>query len=139
ADHVIDLAGRQVAGLREVDVNEALVMPEVEIGLRPVVGYEHLAVLVGAHRTGIDVEVRIKLQHRHRDAATLQQPPERRYRDALADRRDHSTADEDVPGQVRNLPVSAWFSPNTKESAPRWIGAPMRFLGTVRRRFEQLL
>ncbi len=36
---------------------EALVVAEIEVGLRAVVGHEHLAVLVGRHRAGIDVEV----------------------------------------------------------------------------------
>ena len=51
ADHGgVDAAGRDVAGTRQVHVDEALVVAEVEVGLGAIVGDEHLAVLVRAHR-----------------------------------------------------------------------------------------
>ena len=56
----VDLARGDVRTLREIDVDEALVVPEIEIRLRPVVRNEHLTVLIGAHRTGVDVDVGIK-------------------------------------------------------------------------------
>ena len=40
---------------------EALVMAEIEIGLGAVVGDEHLAVLIRAHRARIDVEIGVEL------------------------------------------------------------------------------
>ncbi len=46
------------------DVDEALVVAEVEVGLALVVGDEHLAVLEGVHRAGVDVDVRVELLHR---------------------------------------------------------------------------
>ena len=45
----------------ELDVDEALVVPEVEVGLAAVVGDEHLAVLEGVHRARVDVDVRVEL------------------------------------------------------------------------------
>ena len=45
-------AGGVAAVAREVLVDEPLVVAEVEIGLRPVLGDEHLAVLERAHRPG---------------------------------------------------------------------------------------
>ena len=42
-------------------VGEALVVAEVEVGLGAVLGDEHLAVLVGRHRPGVDVDVRVEL------------------------------------------------------------------------------
>jgi hypothetical protein len=57
ADHrLVDLAGREVVALAHLHVGEALVVAEVEVGLRPVVGDEHLPVLEGAHGARIDVE-----------------------------------------------------------------------------------
>ena len=46
---------------RGVDVGEALVVAQVEVGLRAVLGDEHLAVLERAHRARIDVDVRVEL------------------------------------------------------------------------------
>ena len=76
---------------------EALVMAEVEVGLRAVVGDEHLAVLVGRHRARIDVEVGVELAQAHVVAARLQERAERRGSETLAERGDHAAGDEDVP------------------------------------------
>jgi hypothetical protein len=62
ADHrVVDAAGGDVRRARRVRVRVALVVAEVEIGLGPVLGHEDLAVLIGRHRAGIDVDVRVEL------------------------------------------------------------------------------
>ena len=47
-DRLVDAAGRDVAELAQVGVDEALVVAEVEVGLGAVVGDEDLAVLVRA-------------------------------------------------------------------------------------------
>ncbi len=66
------------------DAGEAFVMAEIEIGLGAVVGYEHLAVLVGAHRAWIDIEIRVELAQPHRIAPCFQQRAKRRRCQALA-------------------------------------------------------
>ncbi len=66
-------AGRVVRGAREVLVDEALVVADVEIGLGAVLGDEHLAVLERAHRARVDVDVRVELLHLHLQPARLQQ------------------------------------------------------------------
>ena len=59
-DHVrIDLAGREVARPARARSDEALVVPEVEVRLRAVVGDVHLTMLKRAHRPRIHVDVRI--------------------------------------------------------------------------------
>ena len=49
-DRVVDRAGGDVRRARRVRVGEALVVAEVEVGLRAVLGDEHLAVLERRHR-----------------------------------------------------------------------------------------
>jgi hypothetical protein len=61
-------------------------MAEVEIGLGAVIGDVDLAVLVRAHRAGIDVEVRVELLERHGIAVVLEQPADRGRRESLAER-----------------------------------------------------
>ena len=101
ADHrVVDAAGRVVRRARRVLVDEALVVAEVEVGLRPVLRHEHLAVLVRRHRAGIDVDVRVELLHADLEAVRLQQRAERGSRDALAEGRDHTSRDEHVLGRL---------------------------------------
>ena len=100
----VDRAGGGVGVAGEVLVDEPLVVAEVEVGLAAVVGDEHLAVLERVHRARVDVDVRVELLHRDPQAAGLQQPPERRGGDALAEGRGHAPRDEDVLGH-RKLPV----------------------------------
>ena len=61
---LVDRTGRRVRAARERNVDEAFVVPEVEVGLALVVGDEHLAVLERVHRSGVDVDVRVELLHR---------------------------------------------------------------------------
>ena len=83
-EHVlIDAPGCDVVVAPGRDAGEALVVAQIEIGLRAVVGDEHLAVLVGAHRAGIDVEIGVELAQPHRIAPCLQQCAERRRCQAL--------------------------------------------------------
>ena len=55
----VDAAGGPVIVAGKFGVSEALVVAEVEVGLRAVFGDKDFAMLKGAHRTGIDVQVRI--------------------------------------------------------------------------------
>ena len=63
-DGGVHLARGDVRLLGQAAAQEPLVVPEIEVGLRTVVGDEHLAVLERVHRARIDVEVRVELLHR---------------------------------------------------------------------------
>src|SRR5205085_8205485 len=60
-DGKIDAPRRPVVRARQARVREALVVAEVEVCLRAVVGDEDLAVLEGRHRAGVNVYVRVEL------------------------------------------------------------------------------
>ena len=95
---LVDGSLREVGLAREVLVDEALVVPQVEIAFVPVLGDEHFAVLERRHGSRIHVEVRIHLLHGHLVPARLEQVPQRRGRNALAQRRDDAPGNEDVLG-----------------------------------------
>jgi len=95
-DGGVDAAGGVVARLRAGDTCETFVVSEVEVGLRTVIRHEHLAVLVGRHRAGIDVEIGVQLLHEHLVPARLQKERERRARDSLAEGTHHAAGDEHV-------------------------------------------
>jgi hypothetical protein len=57
---------------------------EVEVGLGAVFGDEHLAVLEGAHRARIDVDVGVELLVCDLEPSCLEEAPDRCGRDALA-------------------------------------------------------
>ena len=72
-DLLVDAPGGQVVVARERRVGEALVVAQVQVGLRAVVGDKDLAVLEGRHRSRIDVEVGVELHHVDAQAAAFQQ------------------------------------------------------------------
>ena len=102
-DHVgVDLAGGHVGPAGEVGVQEALVVPDVQVGLGAVLGDEDLAVLERVHRPGVDVEVGVQLLHRDPQAAAGQQRPQRARGQSLAEGGDDAAGDED---ELRRLGV----------------------------------
>ena len=60
-DGLVDLTGGDVVGSRRRHAGEALIVTEIEIRLGAVVGDEHFAVLIRAHRARVDVEVGVEL------------------------------------------------------------------------------
>ena len=76
-------------------------MADVEVGLHAVLGHEHLAVLEGAHRARVDVQVGVELLHLDGESTRLEQAAERSRDDALTEGRDDASGDEDVLGRAR--------------------------------------
>ena len=72
-DRFIDLSRGGVGSAAEPDACESLVMSEVQIGLRAVVGNEDFAVLVRTHGARIYIDVGIELEKRHSIAMGLHQ------------------------------------------------------------------
>ena len=79
----VHLAGGQVGELIQVLVDETLIVAEVEVSFRAVVGDINLAVLERAHRAGVHVDIRVQLLRSNLEAAAFEQAAERRGRDAL--------------------------------------------------------
>src|SRR5690606_20641913 len=105
ADHFgVNLAGRDVAGAVEVFVDEPLVVPQVEVGLGAVCRDEHFAVLVWAHRAGIDVEIGVQLLDDDLQPARFEDASDGGRRHPLANGTHDSTGAEDVLGHAL-LPV----------------------------------
>src|SRR5665213_1750128 len=85
ADHgLIDAPGGDAVALARRHAGIAFVMTEIEIGLGAVIGDIDLAMLIGAHRARIDIEVGIELAQPHLEAARLHQRAHRRRRQTLA-------------------------------------------------------
>ena len=83
-DLLVDAAGGEVVVARERRVGKALVVAEVEVGFRAVVGDKDLAVLEGRHGAGIDVEVGVELHQVDAQTAALKQAADGGRRQALA-------------------------------------------------------
>ena len=93
---LVDRTGRGVGPAGQRDVDEALVVPEVEVGLALVVGDEDLTVLERVHRPGVDVDVRVELLHRDPQPPALEEPAQRGGGQSFAEAGCHPTRHEDV-------------------------------------------
>ena len=115
-DHrVVDAARGDVRCPRGVFVGEALVVAEVEIGLRAVLGDEDLAVLERAHRPRIDVDVGVELLQLDPVAAGDEQAPDRGRGDPLAEGRHDTSGNEDESG----VALVGWAHALPSESSQR--------------------
>src|SRR5262249_32408118 len=95
----VDLARGHVGGRGEVLVHEALVVAQIQVRLRAIVGDEDLAVLVRAHGARVDVEVGVQLLEVDGEAPTPQDAADRGSRDPFAERRDYTAGHENVVRQ----------------------------------------
>ena len=100
-DLLVDAPRRRRIVARGRAPREPLVMTEVEIGLRAVVGHEDLAVLVGAHRPGVDVQIGVELAQPDGIATRLQQGADGRRGQTLTERGHDAAGDEDIPSHGR--------------------------------------
>ena len=72
-DALIDAAAGDVVGLGQACVSEALIVAEVKVSLRSIVGDEHFSVLKRAHGARIDVQIGIELLQGDAQSTTFQQ------------------------------------------------------------------
>ena len=95
-DLLVNAAGGQVVVAGEFGVGEALVVAEIEVGFRAVVGDEDLAVLERRHGAGVDVQVRIELHQVDLEAAGFEQAADGGRGQSLAETGHNSACYEDV-------------------------------------------
>jgi len=94
-DHfLVDLPGRDGAGLFEVEIAEAFIVPQVQVGLRAIIQHKNFTVLVGAQCAGIHIEVRVQLLDSDLKAPGFEQPANRSGSDSLAHRGNHTPSKE---------------------------------------------
>ena len=90
----VDAPRGDVGGLREIDVDEALVVPKVEVSLGAVVGNEDLAMLIGRHGARVNVEVGVELDHGDAQAARFEEEADGGGGDSLTEGGGDATSDE---------------------------------------------
>ena len=104
-EHVpVHAAGREIRELVQVLVDKALIVAKIQIGLRAVLRYKHLAVLIGAHGARIHVHIWVELLCRHAQAARFEQTAQRGRRNSLAQTGNHAACHKDI---LRHLSVSS--------------------------------
>src|SRR5690349_12192610 len=81
-------------------------MDQIEVGLGAIIGDEDFAMLERRHGTGVDVQVRIELHQVDTQAAAFEKTPNRSCGQSLAQRRNHTTGDEDVLSRQASASVA---------------------------------
>ena len=95
-DRFVDSAGGPIVVAGQLGRSEALVVAQIQIGLGAVIGDVHFAVLVGAHRAGIDVQVGIALLEGDAETPAFQQAADRRRGHAFAQGGNHAAGYKDI-------------------------------------------
>mmetsp|Transcript_33713 Transcript_33713/g.100481 ORF Transcript_33713/g.100481 Transcript_33713/m.100481 type:complete len:350 (-) Transcript_33713:100-1149(-) len=94
-DLPVDLSRAQIGFPRQAHPQEALVVPQIQIGLAPVVQHEYLPVLERTHGPRVDVQVRVDLEGRDSQSHGAEEHADGRGGDALSDSREHAAGDDD--------------------------------------------
>ena len=92
----VHLPGGQVRELIQVFVDEALIVTQIQVGFRAVLGDVNLTVLVGAHGAGVDIDVGIQLLGGDLQSPCLEKTAKRRRGNALAQTGNHAAGYKDV-------------------------------------------
>src|SRR5690606_17738951 len=87
--YVITLTGR--------NPGETLIMPKIKVSLGPVIGHIDFAMLIGAHRAGVDVQIRIELANPYTITTCLQQSRQARCHETFAECGAHTAGDNYLP------------------------------------------
>ena len=105
-DGRINAACRDVIRLARRNACEALIVAEIEVGFCAVIGDVDLAMLTWAHRSGIDVKIRVKFTQSDFVAPRLKQCPKRRGRDTFAQRGHHAASNENIASHgIADYPI----------------------------------
>ena len=93
---LVDFTGSHIGTLGQVDINKPFVMAQVQVRFRAVIRHEHFAVLIRAHGSRIDIDIRIEFLYRNLIAPALQQTPQRSCRNPFTQRRNHAACYKNV-------------------------------------------
>ena len=94
----VDPPGSAVVLTAHPGMAETLIMAKVKVGLGAVIGDEDFAMLKWAHRSRIDIQVRVQFQKRDLKSPRLKQTPNRGGGKTLTQRTDYTAGDKDVFG-----------------------------------------
>ena len=116
-----NLSGGDVGVPVQIFINETLVVSQIQIGFRPVLGDEDLAMLDRVHGSRVDIDVGIELLHGHLISAGLEKPSQRRGGDPLAESGYYAACYEYI-FYCHSVLLSAVFPEDTACCAGLWTG-----------------
>src|SRR5260221_9430429 len=116
---IVDLAGGEVVVPVHPRRLETLVVAQIEVGLRAVLGDEHLPVLERAHRSRINVDVRVELEKGDFDTARFEDRGEGGGGYPLPQRGNHTARHEHILGHYKPGGWDGeWYTKSPSRSRP---------------------
>ena len=115
----VNPAGGDIVRFGRGNSGEALVVTQVEVGLRSIVGDVDLAVFDRAHGAGVDVEVGVEFTYPDSESTRLQQRPERCRSQAFAEGRYDAACDENEPSRHEPTLYPIWRRADKGDSSAR--------------------
>ena len=97
----IHLSRGEIGIFIQIFVDKTLIVPKVQVGFRAVLRDIDLAVLIRAHRSGIDVDVRVEFLRGDLQPARLEKSAQRCCGDSLAQTGDNAAGYEHILGHSR--------------------------------------
>src|SRR6266850_114621 len=123
---IVDLAGGEVVVPVHPGRLKTLVVPQIEVGLGTVLGDEHLPVLEGAHRAGIDVDIRVELEEGDFDAARFEDRGEGGGGYPLPQRGNHAARHEHILSHLKPGGWDGeWYMKTPSRSISGDLSAPL--------------
>ena len=93
-------SGGEVGEAIEIFVDETLIVAQIQVRLRTVLGDKHLAVLVGAHGARVHIDIGVQLLGRYLQASGFQQPSQGGCGNALAQAGHHAAGYKNILGHT---------------------------------------
>ena len=72
-DRLINSTSGNIVGLRSVNIQKALIMPQIKICFSTILGYKAFSMLIGIECSGINIDIGIKFLNGHFQSSRLQQ------------------------------------------------------------------
>ena len=95
-DSGINFAGGDGGVDGQVFIHETLIVAQIQIGFRTIVGHEYFAMLDGVHRARVHIQIGIQLLQGNPQPPLFQQAAEGCSGDAFAQAGNHASGDKDV-------------------------------------------
>src|SRR5690606_27545347 len=122
-DVLVDPAGGDVVLPVRRTPGEALIMAEIQVRLRAIIGDEHLTMLVRRHGTGVNVQIGVELPQPYPVAARLRRRAEGRRSYAFAKGGNHAAGVDAISRHgTHRLPACGSFRHNKMCPAVSCLG-----------------
>ena len=73
-DFTVNFTRRHIGILIEADINKALIVSQIQVCFRSIIGHINFSVLIRAHGPWIDIDIRVKFLNSDLETTILEQP-----------------------------------------------------------------